>query len=243
MFTTVISIGLLSLASSVPLAPRQVVPHYPPSSQSTGFKLVANATDPTNDMAASVNGLVLQGIHVGAGLNDAALGSDTNNSRIFYQNGTAEELRYNQGDILSDGGTPIFPWGIQVANQNASDPAALRGVTVDAGSGTVGVSLAHFPDPYVYLTALGAGKFVACDEYVRYYNQNFTTVRYVTGVQDPATALYTYSIPENCVAINLIPECAALPDLPEGSISSHEFAASAKCYADVSAINWPEYGP
>jgi hypothetical protein len=85
MYKAVLALGAATLASAIPLETRQVIPHYPPNSLSTGFRLVANVTDPATDLKPSVDGWELQGIHTGAGFNDAVLGSST--GRIFYHNG------------------------------------------------------------------------------------------------------------------------------------------------------------
>ncbi|KAI0012453.1 hypothetical protein F4779DRAFT_67114 [Xylariaceae sp. FL0662B] len=247
MHTALLSLGLAGLAYATPLKPRQVVPHYPPTSASKGFRLIANVTDPSTDLTPSVNGWVFNGLHVGAGLNDAVLladgGEDT--GRIFYHNGTAEEIRYGKGSIVTDGGTPPFPFGIYVQGNNESAPAdpSEYGVTVNVGSGTIGVSLAAFPDPYTYLTSAPAGVFIACPRNEPYYNKEYIVIRRSYDTVDPKTALNVHHVPQDCTAVNLIPECATLNDLPEGSLSSHEFAANTKCYENVSAINWPEYGP
>jgi hypothetical protein len=85
MFRTILAIGAVGLASASPLKGRQIVPHYPENSLSTGFRLVANVTDPATDLNPSVDGWELQGIHTGAGFNDASLGAGS--GRIFYHNG------------------------------------------------------------------------------------------------------------------------------------------------------------
>ncbi|KAK8128881.1 hypothetical protein PG984_009989 [Apiospora sp. TS-2023a] len=232
MFSTVLSLGALGLAAAAPLESRQVVPHYPPTQQSKGFTLIANVTDPSKDFTPPVNGWLLSGLHVGAGLNDASLSSQV--GRIFYQNGTAEETRYNQAHTLSDGGTPPFPWGIAV--DAATDAAGvLHGISINAGSGQAGVQLAQFPEHYPILrTPAQPGTYVACNQTEPYYRQNFITVR---AVYD------NLPVPDECVAITLVPQCAELPALPAGSLASHEFANEVNCYADVAAIKWSEYGP
>ncbi|ORY59543.1 uncharacterized protein BCR38DRAFT_526865 [Pseudomassariella vexata] len=239
MFNSIISLGLFGLASAVPLTSRQL-PNYPPSSSSTGFKLVVNVTDPAHDLSPSVNGLFLQAIHTGAGLNDAVLQVD---GRIFYQNGTADEIRYNQGNILTDGGNPPFPSGIDVQNKDTTDADGKHEVAINGGAGTKGVSLALFPVPYTILTFIARGTFVACDQFVPYYKQNFITIRYAYDIINPLTSQFEHDIPQGCVAINLIPQCDVLPQLPVPAIASHQFAANVKCYPDVRAIDWTKYGP
>ncbi|KAI8944839.1 hypothetical protein F4801DRAFT_585026 [Xylaria longipes] len=237
------AVGAASIASAVPLESRQVIPNYPPNELSKGFRLVANVTDPATDLTPSVDGWELQGIHTGAGSSDATLTSGT--GTVYYHNGTAAEIRFGSGSILTDGGTPPFPFGIYVQTEQEVDATYPKehDVSINAGSGTIGVSLLAFPDPYFYLTGHAQGTYVACPRTVPYYNREFIVVRFAYDIFDSDTALYVHDIPEGCTAITLIPECDTLAELPEGSYSSHEFAADSKCYTDVSAINWPEYGP
>ncbi|KAK8052401.1 hypothetical protein PG993_003786 [Apiospora rasikravindrae] len=182
--------------------------------QSKGFNLVANVTDPSKDFDPPINSWQLNGLHVGAGLGDGAL--TATDGRLFYQNGTAEETRYNQAHTLSDGGTPPFPWGIAV-DATPDAEGVLHGISINAGSGQAGIQLAQFPEHYPILR----------------------TPRH-RGPTWPATKRH---VPENCVAITLVPQCAELNELQEGSMSSHEFANTVNCYADVASIKWSEYGP
>lgn len=244
MFNRITSLSLLGLASAVPFTSRQVVPNYPPTSLSTGFRLIANVTDPSKDLDPPVNNWVFNAIHTGAGFNDAVLEADGDDSgRIFYQNGTAAELRYAQGHVLTDGGTPPFPFGISIAGPDEVDANGYHDVSVNAGSGNVSVQLTQFPVVYPILRAGTSGTYIACPQVVPYYNAEYITIRWAYDVFNSTTALYDHQVPDACVAINLVPECATLNTLPEGSLSSHEYAANSTCYADVSAIDWTQYGP
>ncbi|KAK8043048.1 hypothetical protein PG994_013531 [Apiospora phragmitis] len=240
MLSAVLSLNALGLAAAAPLESRQVVPHYPPTQQSKGFHLIANLTDPSQDFTPPVNSWQLSGIHVGAGLNDAVLAASK--GQLFYQNGTAEQTRYNQAHTLSDGGTPLFPWGIAVDDQ-ADTEGVLHGISINAGSGQVGIQLAQFPEHYPILRTPAPGTYVACNQTEPYYHTNYITVRAMFDTFDSTTGRYVRHVPENCVAITLVPQCAELPALPSGSMSSHEFANTVNCYADVASIDWPEYGP
>lgn len=142
---------------------------------------------------------------------------------------------------MTDGGTPLYPYGITVQPEVA--PGTAYGVAVNVGPGTSGVQLTHFPEVYPILRGGAQGTYAACNEFEPYYQKNYTTVRFTYDVVNPDTFLYEHDIPANCIAINLIPECAVLPDLPAGSVASHEFASSVNCYPDVSAIDWTQYGP
>ncbi|RYP73696.1 hypothetical protein DL769_004167 [Monosporascus sp. CRB-8-3] len=233
-------LGLSGLVSAVPLSSRQFVPNYPPTSTSKGFRLIVNVTDPTKDLSPPVNGWSFSTVHTGAGLSDAVVSADQGIGRIYYQNGTAEEIRYKSGSVLSDGGTPLFPWGIRVQARGEADEPAVR---VNAGSGTKGVALSAFPEPYSYLTGTNPGVYAVCPRFIPYYNATFNVVRWAYDEFDYATGFYERTVPEDCVAVNFLPQCADLPEPPEGSLSSHEFAANSKCYEDVRSIDWPQYGP
>ncbi|KAI0198115.1 hypothetical protein F4808DRAFT_463142 [Astrocystis sublimbata] len=249
MFRTALATaaGLTSLASATPLAARQIVPNYPPNELSKGFRLVANVTDPSTDLSPSVHGQELLGIHIGAGLNEAVLTAQEGDGYVFYHNGTAAEVRAVQGSIISDSGNPPFPLGLTVQGEDEFDSAYPKEhfVHINGGAGTTGVSLLMQPDPYFYVTnfAQGTGTFVACPRKVPYYDSDFIVVRFAYDVWDSENAVSVQDVPENCTAITLIPECDLLSELPEGSLSSHAEARDSKCYVDVSAINWPEYGP
>jgi hypothetical protein len=235
---SILSLGLLGLASAAPLESRQVVSNYPPTAISKGFRLVANVTDPSTDLTPPINGQIFSGIHTGAALSEAVISEG--DGRVFYQNGTAEELRYRSASTLSDGGTPPFPWGILVQAQEEASEAA---VSINGGTGTKSVQLSQFPEPYSYLTGTAPGTFAVCPRLVPYYNQVFNVIRFAYDAFNEGTAQYESTVPEDCVAVRLLPECATLAELPEGSISSHEFAADSQCYEDVQSIDWSLYGP
>ncbi|KAI1822283.1 hypothetical protein F4861DRAFT_409311 [Xylaria intraflava] len=242
MFRAIFALGAASFASAVGL----LLHDYPPYSLSTGFRLVANVTDPETDLLGiapngSIGSWELQGIHIGAGFNEAVL---TNSSGgVFYHNATDLDLRSARGSILTDGGIPPFPMGIylQPKDKNDSGHTYEYGVGINAGPGTIGVSLNPYREPYSYLTAHVLGTFVACLRTVAYYSAQFIVVRYAYAAWDPTTKSYLPTIPEACTPINFIPECAVLPNLPEGSLASHEFARKSRCYENVSAIEWSKY--
>jgi hypothetical protein len=178
------------------------------TSTSKGFNLVAHVTDATSDLTPSVEGLFLSTAHTGAGFNAAVLSSD--HGRLFYQNGTTPQ----DSDILTDGGTPPFPFSLQV--QPAGE--ARRILDISVGQGTTGSIDAQGK----LVNGLGEGAFLACRQVVPYYNYEFITLQYVYGKADPAGL-------EGCATIELVAKCAELNELPEGSLSSHEFATEVKC--------------
>ncbi|KAI2641247.1 hypothetical protein GGS21DRAFT_487586 [Xylaria nigripes] len=240
MVRSIIALGMASFVSAVPFKSA----HFPSTSLSTGFHFVVNITHPETSAAdGSFGGWKLQGIHTGAGFNDAVL--TNSNGRVFYHNGTDTDVRLDNGSILTDGGTPLFPMGIYIQAKDKSDPLykSEHDVGINVGSGTIGVSLAPSSEPYSYLKAKLPGTFVACQRTVPYYNAQFIVVRYSYSVYNPTTASYAPALPEACTPITLIPECDGLAELPEGSISNHEFARQSRCYENVSAIDWSKFAP
>jgi hypothetical protein len=169
-------------------------------------------------LSPSINDYVLTSYHTGAGQAYAVLVPNTTltSGRIFYTNGTAEEIRYRRSNILSDGGSPPFPFGV-VLNEDDS-------VSVNAGTGTAGVNLALFPDPISRLSAVGKEGFYACEK---------------TLSSGPAVQVFTKAfeeeIPAGCADVNLLAQCS------ESTGVEHPFAAVSGCYADVAGIDWSIY--
>ncbi|KAH9886423.1 hypothetical protein F4778DRAFT_758993 [Xylariomycetidae sp. FL2044] len=229
--TAILSLSLIGFATAVPLESRQVVPHYPETETSRGFRLIVNVTNPATDLTPSVNGFELTSIHVGAGLGVAGV-SETN-GRLFWQNGTAEDVHYNYGSILSYTG-PDFPWGLAVEAPNATTTPDGAAISINAGGGSEHLRLSQHPEPYSFLGALGYGTYAVCPREIPYYGEVFPVLRYAY-----ATTSGESTVPDDCTAVTLLPECDVLPaDLPYGGIATNQ-----RCYEDVSAINWPEYGP
>jgi len=232
-----VATAVLAFASAAVAAPQFDKPLAPPWSQSTSFRLVANVTGA--DLTPPVQDFVVTSYHVGAGQAAAVLvaNDETNPGRQFYVNGTAEDVRYNRGNILTSGGTPVcslsptssfsrtkanttqpFPYGIQIS------PAPATSVSINAGLGTSGVGLERFPSPITYLTAPEAATYVACT----------TQLPYSVGVT--LNVLRTgEEVPAECAKVTLFPECA------EGDGSVHETENIVQCYEDVAGIDWDLY--
>ncbi|POS74074.1 hypothetical protein DHEL01_v207533 [Diaporthe helianthi] len=248
MKSTIVALSLATLAISAPTARRQV-PHYPPTSSSQAFKLVTNVTDPALDFSPSIKNWLVQGYHTGAGTNTAVLApfdAATNPGRIFYENGTTQDQAYHSTTLLTDAGSLPAPFSWQVQSTTEFDALypAQHHVSISVGQPTPAY-IASFPVVYPTVqNGLGQGTFVACKNQLASYPSlgEVVTVNYAYATFEGPDGGYEYdaNIPEGCVPISLIPECAALDGSSE---ASHQFALVERCYEDVSAINWPEYGP
>lgn len=138
-------------------------------------------------------------------------------------NGTAEEVRYNQGDLLTDGGTPPFPFGVSIDPANVTNTHGEHNVYINAGLGEPGVGLVQFPSPIPYMGYAEGGGYYACNN----------TLLYGPAIQ----LLYRYyeeTTPEGCVDVTLLPQCVV-----NGTFE--EFGNTVNCYEDVSAIDWTVY--
>lgn len=235
MVAPVVALSLIGLASAGPIA-RQVVPNYPQASSSKGFNLVVNVTDLSADFSPSIQNTYINSIHTGAGLNLVGVGS-ADEARLFYQNGTAEESQYGFSTIITDGGSPLTPAGLALAQKGNSE--TTTDATLNFGPGSP-LSITSFPEPYKFV---GPDTFAACSSSLEYYGgKKFITILHAETTVDDAGQIH-YNIPKGCAPVRLIPECATLNTVPAGSYSSHEFALDSECYSDVSALNWSEYGP
>ncbi|KAK0642037.1 hypothetical protein B0T16DRAFT_420932 [Cercophora newfieldiana] len=214
----------------------------PTTSGSYGFRLVVNVTDPSRDLSPSINNLYLNLAHIGPAQNRAIAGPTP--GPIFYQNGTSSMSGLSFTTLLTDGGTPPFPEGLTYAQERTD--AKGSGIYVSAGSGAQAVKLTRLSNPYSYLTILSeviGSSFIGCNSTIPYYGEErqFQVINWVTTTRN-ATGTHLV-IPEGCVPLNLVPECAVLEALPPDAKSSHEWAQEVRCYEDVKGVSgWGTVG-
>lgn len=229
MLVTAAALGLLGLAAASPIACDAPTPsnnpHSPEQSSSKGFSLFVNVTDQSREMASSVHGKFINGIHTGAGLNLVGLGSDSGNPLVFYQNGTESDVEHTVATIVSDLGTPVSPFGFSWTSDKDGSSEAPRTAHLNGGPGQKGLMIDSDPP------TLDFEYLAICNEPLDYYQGKKMNILKQLTSNDP---------PSECVPVKLIAQCAELDELKAGAISNHDFARDTPCYKDVSAISWAE---
>jgi len=167
---------------------------------------------------------------VGAGFNVAVLyPKNYTNGAIFYQNGTAEQVSSGQTHLINDEATPLSPFPMSIQGPDVFDVTypTEHSVLINV----VNSSAVSFEEKGGFKQVLkngldvgGEGTFAVCNNTVPYYRSAFWTLMYVYGGEELA---------EECVGVVMLPRCAILEDLPEGSYSSHEFAVEVECYEEI----------
>ncbi|KAK0632483.1 hypothetical protein B0T14DRAFT_490837 [Immersiella caudata] len=228
------AIALLSLSTFASSLPTAYQPPPPSLSTSKGFTLVAKVlpSSGSSPLAPLVDSRVLIAAHVGAGFNVAVLyPRNYTNAAIFYQNGTPEQVSSGQTMLINDEATPPSPFPMSIQGPDVFDRTYLtqHSVLVNVVNSSA-VSFEERNGVQVLkngLDPVGEGTFAVCNNTVPYYRSAFWTLMYVYGGEELA---------EECVEVVMVPKCAVLADLPEGSFSSHEFAVEVKCYEEVEGL-------
>lgn len=220
MFNSAVLVSALAiLASALPTNtnPATSVLSYPPKTSSATFELVANDTSSPPSLNLTLFSVI--SLHVGAGQAHAVLlpPNKAVSGREFYVNGTATDVRYDTGNILGDAGSSpdTFPEGIIVSS--TADAEGRYPIEVNAGSGTTGVAITQFPDPFSRLEYGGYG-FYGCN----------TTIVNEEAIQLFARPPNTVT-PAGCDEVTLFPQCTGAFT----ANASRPYAQNVSCYANV----------
>jgi len=240
MLVSLATLILAALASASPLSRR--IP--PPTSISKGFHLVANVTGAT-DLSPPINGWTVEVIDIVSGEGRAVLLPGPG-QKVFYQNGTADEIKYRHACLASDDG--VIAAGLQIDYSDLASP--LHPAWLRMGSGSMNFMLGDDREPFSFVDPLeysGApNSFVACRESIATTSRpdatDQVTISFLTGSTD-AGGQWSLVVPDHCIAVNLVPQCAALEDLPSwveasSQLASHKYAQDSRCYVDVSSVAW-----
>ncbi|KAK0701349.1 hypothetical protein B0T21DRAFT_300521, partial [Apiosordaria backusii] len=241
--------GLLGLASAAPaITTRQSTPQDPGSiprhSGSRGFRLRVNVTDPSSDLNPPVHNLFLSTAHIGPAQNRAIVSSS---GPIFYQNGSYADIANYRAGILTDAGSAESPFPEALQYQPGSDETKGSELFISAGTPGAGTAISKLTSPYSTLRILEdapvVSSFIVCgNETIPYYGESrkFEVVNWLVATRD-ATGTHI-RVPEGCVAVTLVPECAyEFGELPEGAAYDRTFANDVRCYESVGAIDWSQY--
>jgi hypothetical protein len=204
----------LVLSSILVCCQSMAAAQLPPRSSSQNFKLVAHVTG--SDLTPSIENWELTSYHITPCYDYAVLteASVNGGGRIFYVNGTADEVSNGEEDMLSDGGTPPTPYGIFLGGTDSTD---RRPVQITCGRGTGGVDIVSGPRGVPQLNyGTGKSNFYACNS---------------TLPSGPAIEVFLREGSEpyqaGCANITLIAKCAS-------ATPSHSTAANSKCCVNVS---------
>ncbi|KAK4166943.1 hypothetical protein QBC43DRAFT_205121 [Cladorrhinum sp. PSN259] len=241
----------LQLASASPVSPRQWSNPYPPRTTAKFFTLIANITDVDlaaarfPDVAPPASGWALTSVHVGAGLNAAVLSATHAPAGAggLFQNGTARDISARATSIylppIQNSNGDFTPWGVQFSNANGGNGNGAGGsgdVTMNFGTATIGAGVeGGLRNPYA--EAFGpagyypdGGKFVVCYQAAPFYGRPQYRV------------MYLGEVPENCVAVRLLAQCAQEPEGGlKGAKELNLVNEGVGCYEDVSGIEWGLY--
>ena len=235
MLLTTAALSFLGIVAASPIAaydtPDTNNGNYPVKYISKGFNLVVNVTDPSRDFEESVHNKFLTALH--SGLNDNLVGVAEEGDQIpvFYQNGTEQDRQRSGSRLAADLGNPPSAFGFSL--QSGADSSFVSTANLSPGPGKVAVALTHEPVPYAFLNL---SIFAICNQPLPIYQGMEYKVLRQFRTKNSAEM-----IPNNCVPVTIIPQCAVLEDLPKGSRDSHDLASDSECYADVSSIEWSEY--
>lgn len=142
-----------------------------PSNQSFNFGIIAKL--PSNSSLRSIQAWNLTSYHI-TPCNDYAVFTEKAGRR-FYENGTAIQFGLGNSTILSDGGTPPWPWGLQINPPNRTDDQGRRNVYISCGAATSGLAVhpgapgEHGGGPVVtYTDGETSGSFYVCNSTLPY---------------------------------------------------------------------------
>jgi hypothetical protein len=227
--------SILALAA-VGLASAATFPTWPAKSYGKGFMLVINVTDLSRDFAdMPVHGLKLDGIHSGAGLLAPTVSEDGD---AFFANGSSKGPHGGSGTVQLDISGP-YPYGLQIASTPDSSSQFLYGMSIAAGLGSPNFEISYTPRPCSALFAPSLGTFAVCDTGFAAPEHPRLMLQYVENNSHEWYS--TDNVPDNCVAVKLVPQCTALTGVQNATYPQNIW--DSECYKDVAAIEWSQYDP
>lgn len=228
-----------SLAVAVPT--RRQAPSYPPTTTAQAFTLVANVTGNQAGVFSPPIGSSswsLVGVHVGANLNVGVL--DPGSGATLFVNGTGADVSRQSTSIglppsrYTTGNNTVVYEPAGMSFPGADGDGGGVGIQLNLGLPTTGAGIVgglRSPWPQLF-TPYGQGPYAVC---------NISDATY-GNPQYRVTIPVEESVPDTCVTISLLAQCAALPELA-GAAELGIVVEPVECYEDVSAIDWSLYSP
>lgn len=222
MFTSLVLSALLPRISAMP-------PPIPtdkfPLQDTQAFRLVVNLTNPADTFPLPINGMYVIPSRAGANINHVSL----HTTGAVFISTTANITRLS---------TDYMPMGLEM-NTTAGAPD-LRYLGLNGGKGTPGFGVSKWPNTCASLTGPTPGTFVVCDLGFEAPTHPRLAVQYVLGTANEKYGDYYAeepNVPEGCVAVKLLPECAEL--VGDKRDAGEEIVVS-RCYKNVKEVTWGE---
>ncbi len=196
----------LILVSAALLGPTFAAP-CPPTSD--GFNLRVQLSDPAHDLTPSVRGLYLSGDRVSQGVYIAVTSDQPS---TYYLNNTE-----GGATIVHDIG-PVYPISLVVQGPSEFDPGYPEDHNVGLRVNGATIGLEASPS----LTGPDAGTYLVCQ-------RQFV---FPSGPVDIVTPRFLYegeAVPDGCVSVSFVPECAELSPLPDGTSWDHNSVIKTAC--------------
>jgi len=194
------------------------------------FTFVINVTNPALDFPSfPVHGLSVSTVRFGPTHN---LPTVTNTTGAPFFLTSLDSTRANSDN-------PSLPLGLMLYARGENDSGELvptQTLGVDAGSGTVGLTLpVTAPVDFSECPVLAgpvAGTYVVCDTGFSSVQHPQWVVRWVAGTTADV-------VPAKCVAVKLLPQCVKGGEVAKGApLVAGETPVKALCWDNVAAVQW-----
>ncbi|KAK4448448.1 hypothetical protein QBC34DRAFT_465881 [Podospora aff. communis PSN243] len=243
------------------------IPTQPPSNYARAFRLIANSTAATPNPIFNppIGQWVVSQHRVSSGQWALALSPDPEKDlhlvpTVFFVNGTESDTALETASIMvppiDAGSYGVFPVGLQFNTyrsnmKDTNTSQELEHLTVWMNrTGTIGAGIARGTAPG---TESPPGPSLSSKYPVLFPPRNlqvgvtgtFAVCKNDSGLTFPGFAEYyliwvrkaVSVVPYNCQEVNLVAQCAELPELA-GVKELNLIPAEVRCYEDVSAVEW-----
>lgn len=201
---------------------KQQVGAYPIPKLSKAFVLVAHVTDKSRDLTPSVEGYNLIASRDGYASSFVSFEKSSEDDKDLFPSylpGPLAAYLNGTSNVATDLSKFYVPYGFSLKDDGKAPGLTL--VRQDGYPGTPGVTVSPLTD---LESKLVPSKFLACNETVpKYNNQYLTVLRHLdTSVSK--------TIPDKCVPVKLFPECRDVDKIYEKRQPNAKKGVSVRCY-------------